>query len=424
MLKAFNIKEQDVPKNTFLYHVKINNDILDSRGVPEVYRALDWMNANSKINSDMSLFINTQAQFAWKKKFNGTKAQMQSARARTGQNTQLTNPGRGAGSIVFENEKISNEAVKLPSESGALFETGIRRTLLMTIAAFGMMEHYFGDPSTGNLATTTAMELPMLKKFLSRQKTWEGIYMNVINFVLDMRLFAVSYKFFDYNDMMNRLTVKKKNDYADRYIDIDFPPIIEKDIKMLADALSEAKSNQLVPTETAQRMFLQGLGVNNIDEEMQKEFEEKVAPLLPAFGGNLNPKEAQKVLRAFVKRAREAARPSAELMKNREHAASLADKNKEVFRKMNGYAKQIGSEYRKFFKEVKAASVASMGSDEKWSGHVNSLSVIAKKFESGMLRAADRYLPMAADLGRGYVESRLAVLKEGKTVRLVEQEVR
>lgn len=423
LLKSFSIREEQVPKNTFLYHVKINNDILDSRGVPEVYRALDWMNANSKINSDMALFINTQAQFAWKKKFKGTKSQMQAARSRIGQNTQLTNPQRGAGSVLIENEKVENEAIALPSSTGQLFEVGIRRTLLMTIAAFGMMEHYFGDPSTGNLATTTAMELPMLKKFLSRQKTWEGIYINVMNFVLDQRLLAVSYKFFDYNEMMNRITVKPKNDYEDRFIDIDFPPIIEKDIKILGEALGAAKRDQLAPIETSQRMFLQGLGVNNIEEEMKKEFEEKIIPILPGFG-NQDPasaKESEKILRNFVKRAREAARPSAELSKNRQNAGKLAEKNKEVFRKMNGYAKAIGGEYRKFFKEVKESASASMGADEKYSGQVKNLSMAAKKFENGMLRAADRYLPQAADLGRSYVESRLAIKENGIVVKLVEQ---
>lgn len=423
MIRAFGIKNEDVLKNTFLYHVKINNDILDSRGVPEVFRALDWMNANSKINSDMSLFINTQAQFAWKKKFKGTKAQMQAARSRVGQNTQLTNPGRGAGSVIFENEKVANEAIDLNPGSGQLFEIGIRRTLLMTIAAFGMMEHYFGDPSTGNLATTTAMELPMLKKFLSRQKTWEGVYLNVINFVLDMRLFAVSYKFFDFNEMMNRLTAKKKNDYAERAIDLDFPPIIEKDVNQLAQALSLAKKDALVPVETAQRMFLQGLGVNNIDEEMQKEFQEQIAPMLGAFGNfnSATAKEGQRRLDQFLRRAREGARPPADLLKNRERSGKLAEKNKEVFRKMNGYLKAIAGEYRKFAKEVKEASWSSVGADEKWAGNVKNLSTVVQKFETGMLRVAERYLPMAADLGRGYVESRLAI-KEGRTIKLVEQE--
>jgi hypothetical protein len=77
LLASLKIQEDQVPENLFCYHVKINNDILDVRGVPEVYRALDWMNANSRINNDMALFIQTQAQFAWKKKFNGTKAQLQ-----------------------------------------------------------------------------------------------------------------------------------------------------------------------------------------------------------------------------------------------------------------------------------------------------------------------------------------------------------
>lgn len=98
----------------------------------------------------------------------------------------------------------------------------------------------------------------------------------------------------------------------------------------------------------------------------------------------------------------------------------LAEKNKEVFRKMNGYVAAIAGEYRKFFKEVKENRSASMGADEKWTGQVRNLNSIVKKFEGGMLRAAERYLPMAAEIGRGYVESRLSLKESGK-VRLVEQ---
>lgn len=430
LLKRLNIQDNQVPRNTFMYHVKINNDILDSRGVPEVYRALDWMNANSKINSDMALFINTQAQFAWKKKFKGTKAQMQAVRSRLGQNTSLTNPARGAGSTIIENEKVENEAIGLPNSSGELFETGIRRTLLMTVAAFGLMEHYFGDPSTGNLATTTVMELPMLKKFKSRQKVWEDIYLDVLNFVLDMRLFAISNKYFEYNPLTNRITPRKGADYADRYIDVDFPPILEKDIKMMAEALSSAKSGQLIPIETAQRMFLQAVGVNNIDEEMEKEFEEKIMPLLSAFG-NEDPKAAQegmRRLRDFLTRAknrqrdaRESAAPSPELLQKRQRAARLAEKNKEVFRKMNGYLKGIASEYRSMVDEVKENASVALGADEKWSGKIGNLDGIVSRFEKGMLRLAERYFPIAAELGKDYVESRLSI-KEGKTVRLMERE--
>lgn len=426
LLEELQIREDQVPESIFCYHVKINNDILDTRGVPEVYRALDWMNANSRINSDMSLFINTQAQFAWKKKFKGTKAQMQAAKARTGQNTNLTNPARGAGSAIFENEKITNEAIALPNSSGELFEIGIRRTLLMTVAAFGMMEHYFGDPSTGNLATAEAMELPMLKKFLARQKVWEDIYLNILNFQLDMRLFAVSEKFFEYNPMMNRITVRKGQDYADRYIDVDFPPILEKNIKALAEALTSAKSGQLVPIETAQRMFMQGIGVNNIDEEMKKEFAEQIAPLLSAFGQQdpAKQQEGARLLRDFLNGVHKRGRPvrEASIVRSQpgelEKAGKLAEKNRQVFRQMNAYLREIARVYNIFARGVRDGVKANVGADGKWSGVVHGLEGAAARFEDGMIAAADRFFPKAAMLGASYAEARVAV-KEAREAKLV-----
>lgn len=423
LLLALGIKDDQVPENLFCYHVKINNDILDVRGVPEVYRALDWMNANSKINSDMSLFIQTQAQFAWKKKFNGTKAQMQAVKARTGQNANLNNPARGAGSMLIENGKVSNEPIDLNPGSGQLFEIGIRRTLLMTVAAFGMMEHYFGDGAQANLATATAMELPMLKKFLARQKLWEGIYLNLINFALDMRLFATSYKFFDYNPMTNRITPRNGADYKDRYVDVDFPPILEKDIKMMADALSAAKSGALVPIETAQRLFLQALGVNNIDEEMAKEFQEEIQPLLGAFGQGNSHKAAEgmRKLADFIKRngrsrkVREAS--FAGRNQDLKTAGRLAEKNRQVFRQMNAYLKEIGRAYNSFARSVKEGAKPSVGADGKWSSSLRGLESSAFKFEQAMVSASQRFFPKAADLGATYAEARVAV-KENREANI------
>ena len=416
LLDSFGIKEEQVPENLFCYHVKINNDILDVRGIPEVYRALDWMNANSRINNDMALFIQTQAQFAWKKKFQGTKAQMQAVKSRIGQSTSLNNPARGAGSMLIENSKVSNEPIDLNPGSGQLFEIGIRRTLLMTVAAFGMMEHYFGDGAQANLATATAMELPMLKKFLARQKIWEGIYNTVLQFVIDMRLFAVSYKYFEYNPMTNRATPRKSADYKDRTIDIDFPPILEKDIKNLSDALGSAKSNQLVPIETAQRIFLQGLGVNNIDEEMQKEFAQEIQPLLGAFGQGNKAKAAEGIRRLakFVERAR-LHRPNRESFAGRDQANSLktagrlAEKNKQVFRQMNAYLKEIGRAYNAFARDIKESMRPQVGADGKWSVKAPNIKESAHKFSRDMVSASQRFFPKAAELGAQYSEARVAV---------------
>jgi hypothetical protein len=401
MLKRLDIKDNEVLENVFCYHVHLNSDILDKRGVPEVYRALDWMNAHSGISGDMSTFIRSQAQYAWNKKVKGSKNQIQGMKAAIAQNANLTNPSRMAGSTLIENELVTTEPINLSANAGPLFETGIRRTLLMVAAAFGMMEHYFGDPSTGNLATATAMELPMLKKFQARQKFWEGVYLTVLNFQIDMKMMALNRRSFDYNPMKNRISVSPARDFADRTIDVDFPPIIEKDLKMIVDAMDKAKRGQLIPVETAQRLTMMAAGVNNIDEEMEKEFSEP-EPVQPfgGFGGGALAKESVK--------------PAADFGSRRNTAVRLADKNKEVIRKMNGYLKEIGAVYRKMYaRVVEDATTTSEG--KRFKGVLPNWEKDISVFEKDMQAIAKRYLPIAARMGEAYVKSHSAV-RESKRI--------
>lgn len=449
MLNRHKIQDVDVPMNTFIYHVKINNDILDKRGIPEVYCTLDWMNANSKISGDMASFINTQAQYAWKKKIKGSKAQVQRFRNRFAQNQDLTNPSRLAGSTIMENDLVSNEDIKLSPGSGQLFEIGERRTLLKVCAGLGIMEHYFGDPSTGNLATSKSMELPMLKKFEAKQKLWEAIYAEVVDYALDMNLFTTSDKFFEYNEKTNRLSVIDGRDYVDRFFDIDFPPILEKDVQMLSTALSTALKNKMVPIETAQRIFMQALGVNNIDEELQKEFYE-APPVMNPFGMPPAPsdeeddeddeddkkKEARSILPWFMqvssnlrkfgsnrRRFKEAVRPSDDFKDRRKQAVKLSDKNKETLRRMNGYLRGIAGEYRKFQETVKKnTEVTTRPSGELKAVMVN-FDDHLRRFREGMEKQANKYFPIAASIGANYVRSRLNIKERRSTRRIFERDM-
>lgn len=458
-LKEMKITEDQVMKNAFVMHVKVNNDSLDTRGVPEVWRALDWINSNSKINSDMGSFINAQSQYAVKKKIKGTKQQVQAAAGRLRQNPSLLNkPSYAAGATIVENEQIDTEPIGLPSSTGTLFETGIRRSLLMVCAAFGIMEHYFGDPSTGNLATTTAMELPMLKKFLARQKVWEGIYMSIINFQLDMVRIKKGVGAVEYLENRNRYRIKKDQDLKTRGVDIDFPPILEKDIKVLAEAFSVAKREALMPVETAQRMFMMSAGVNNIDDEMSKEFQEP-APA-PSFGGFGQPPAAgkepvvkeslkqvdgkwfvysskgKKMGGPYASRGQAAKRlAQVEYFKSKENrvkesvaqknvragkekAVRLADKNRSTLARMDAYLQEIADAYRAFDKGAKENFKAGFGAAGTYAPQVKGVEGLLAKFKESMLDAAARFLPEAVRIGRAYAESHAPAV-EGK-VRVME----
>ncbi|KKL10172.1 hypothetical protein LCGC14_2558520, partial [marine sediment metagenome] len=120
---------------------------------------------------------------------------------------------------------------------------------LMVCSAVNIMLHYFGDPSTGNLATATAMELPMLKAFLAYQTLWTGVYEDLDTIVLDQAEFK-----------------------GDRFVDRDWPPIIEADISVLATAISafaQAMPALMAQPEVMQRV-LTALRINNPQEIIQR----------------------------------------------------------------------------------------------------------------------------------------------------------
>lgn len=411
MLQDYEIEQNSVLKNSFVYHVKINNDILDKRGIPEIYRGLDWINANNQMASDMASFIKAQAQYAWKKKITGSKSQVDAMKVRLGQNPSLTNPRNAAGSTIIENQMVENEAIGLPSSTGQLFETGIRRSLLMIAANFGIMEHYFGDPSTGNLATATAMELPMLKKFRARQKLWEGIFDEILSYVLDMSLFKTT-DAFEYNEVKNRLVLSGK-DFSDRNIDIDFPPILEQDLKSVTEAMVSAKNAGLVPIETAQKYVMTAMKLDNIEQEMQKEYyTPPVNPLANAFSDAVkadaqNPaKEAQEYVARLLK---EGVAPS-DFKDRRKNAMTLASKNKEVLAKMNGYLKEIASHYNALAHAIKWHKRA-IKENNGYRVEVPGLTANLNKFKKKMIESAEKYYPHAIRLAENYV--RQHALKEG-----------
>jgi hypothetical protein len=118
----------------------------------------------------------------------------------------------------------------------------------MVSAGTNIMLHYFGDPSTGNLATATAMELPMLKSFTSYQELWKSAFGDIFRLILGE----------DLDSIEDQST-----------IDIDLPPILAEDITRLGQfvtalttAFPEAKVDAVL------KALLVALKVNNIDEIM------------------------------------------------------------------------------------------------------------------------------------------------------------
>jgi hypothetical protein len=135
---------------------------------------------------------------------------------------------------------------------------------LQVCAAVGIPEQYFGDISTGNLATAKTVELPMLKMFQSYQAIWADTYKDINNIILEY----------------NGIAEEK------RYVDMDFPKIAPADVLQAADAIVKIASvfPAAMDTPDVQQLALLTLGINDPAEVLkQLEDIEKEMPEVEAI---------------------------------------------------------------------------------------------------------------------------------------------
>lgn len=406
----YNIPDEKRLKGAVVYHIKINCDINDKFGIPELYRGIDWIKAHKDMAADLATLIKSLSTLAWRKKVKGTPTQVTSLRNAAQAKTDLTNPAKIAGSTQYENEAIDTTAISTPTGGAVIGEKGLKQMTLMVCAAAGIFYHYFGDPETGNLATTTSMELPMIKKFVAYQKLWEAIYSDILEYVIHKKIeVGVFPGTATYDEKTVRMVYEPEEDIA---MDIDFPPIIEKDPKVVADALKIAKDANLIGDETAAKIFLLACGQNNIDDEIEKiDFTRQppiVSPWGQAFAGG---RPVQEPAAAAGVPAKPAAKPAEIPIKEavagqKDPAFKLTKKNNYLLQRMNGYKKALAGHYATFQKDIRESSKTA-GMPGKIVGIVENLEDHLDKFKRGMISAAESYFPVAIDIGKKYLQSHL-----------------
>lgn len=172
-----------------VYHVAVNRTSEQIFGVPKIQRTARWFTALNDLLKAQVDKAQAVAAFAMKRKVKGTPSQLtklatQAIRPSSDiatqalgpveQNTGVFVPPR-AGSILNENEGVSHESLKLDSGAGnAAQDAEIIRAQIS--AASGFPQHYLGAGDTANLATATAMELPVLKLVEATQELFEGVF--------------------------------------------------------------------------------------------------------------------------------------------------------------------------------------------------------------------------------------------------------
>lgn len=253
-----------------VYHVKTNCLSDMEYGVSEIYAAIDWAKAYKDFLEDWYTIVRSLSKFAW-------KATSKSGTTGMGQAKQVLEGAINGGSNPM-NSDLPGQAAQvwmssdnfdlapMPKSGATVAVDDGRRALLMVCAATGIYEHYFGDPSTGNLATAKAMEQPMLLMFQERQELWTDVFNTILGYVINQSALKPGGKL---------RGVMSFNDYGesyvdmgdtDRSVDVKFPPILQEDVNERIDAivksvtLSGQTPANTIDLKTATTQMLTALG--------------------------------------------------------------------------------------------------------------------------------------------------------------------
>jgi hypothetical protein len=259
--------EEDV----VVYHLPF--DSLHQRGNGLLTSSLDWTREHRRFMEARVAITQSLSKYAHKLTVKGgqgvvdkVKAKLQSTFANSAPNTPERNPQTAPGGTWVQNDGLDLQAVPKMTGAGDAATDG-NQLKLMVAAGVGIMLHYFGDPSTGNLATATAMELPMLKMFESYQELWKDAYMDIIRIVLDEDSEDGTEEEADVVPTPD----PAQEPQAEQETVVELPPILADDLGALGTAINSFATQwpEMADEDEILTMVLAAMRVNNVEEVLK-----------------------------------------------------------------------------------------------------------------------------------------------------------
>jgi len=184
-----------------IYHITLGGTTL--RGFPLVTSQIKWtrahrsfMTARIAIQQGLARIIKNIKVKGGSRAIDKVKSVIQSSKV--GVSGPETNPAPAFGATQIDNAAVETSTNK--QETGAN-SAKIDGSMLVSMAgaAVGIFPHYFGFGESFRLATATAMEVPMLKRFEAYRVLWTDTYKRIFIFVLKQHSIDTSKLSFDIN---------------------------------------------------------------------------------------------------------------------------------------------------------------------------------------------------------------------------------
>lgn len=254
-------------KRGLILHIGLNELFGQTRGESDLASVRNFEDVALEMAEDGATLSKANAQISFVNDIKGGKAVRDKLVEAIRTKTDGSNPSAAVGSEWVQNEYVKRNWMETRNTGSMHREKDQRMIVLPVFAGFGFGEHYFGDASTGNLATATSMELPVLKMTEAEQQFCKTIFAEVFNFAIDIRvaLGLLDGEVVDWDEFY----VKTK---ANSGLTISFPPILRKDAPTYIDALQKAVDGGLLGEKEAAYLAGQALGVENVEEMVDELF--------------------------------------------------------------------------------------------------------------------------------------------------------
>lgn len=261
-------------------------------GISELYAQLPWAKAYKEFLENWASIVKAYTRFAWHLKTPGNQSTLVDAKNKIANTPPGLNgappPGPTTGSTFVSNPNVTMEPFKTQGATVAA-EDG-RRMLLMVAAGAGLPETYFGDASVGTLATAKSLDRPTELMMIDIQTFWRDVYLAFFGYLLRAALRTANHALRTVGRLQSVVEDERLvewiewNEDIDPTIRIDFPPIVQHEVKESVGAVISAATLDGKPLTntldigTVRRLLLQALGVADADEILEQLADLDAAP--------------------------------------------------------------------------------------------------------------------------------------------------
>ncbi len=243
--------------------------------VPPLYALLDWARAYKDFLEDWATIQRALARFSLMVETKGGQGAIAAYQAllsttfADSNGTQIERnppPVRGSAHISGPDTQIKPFQTRGTQEA----PEQARRLLLMGAAAAGLPETFFGDASTGSLATAVSLDRPTELKFTEIQRRWKYDLNRMINYVLMVSKTSPG----------GKLREARKSNPAPQPVKIivEFPNVVEHAIQPMIQAITEVATMGgrngiaagIVDRRTIADLLLAEIGLDNRTELLDK----------------------------------------------------------------------------------------------------------------------------------------------------------